>query len=179
MASSPHLFRMITRAQLRCVKLLLGAFLLPGCSSSQMSRIDANRELYESWPLEMRQAVLDGKVEPGMNRDMVRMVLGQPTEILTKAAGINEDEIWVYRTGGDEGGTGMGMGNPGLSMGGSLGGLNVGSGGGMGPTMGIGTGMGSNMGISAPIMSAPVRTPAEEREIVFQDGVVLRAEPGH
>ncbi len=171
---------MITRAQLRCVTLLLGAFLLAGCASSQMSRIDANRELYESWPLEMRQAVLDGKVEPGMNRDMVRMVLGQPTEILTKAAGINEDEIWVYRTGGDEGGSGMGMGSPGLSMGGTMGGLSVGSGG-MGTSMGTNMGMGggTNMGISAPIMSAPVRTPAEEREIVFQDGVVLRAEPGH
>ena len=32
----------------------LAAWLLAGCSSSQMNRIDANREIYEQWPIEMR-----------------------------------------------------------------------------------------------------------------------------
>ena len=30
-------------------------------SSAQMSRIDRNRDMYETWPLEIRQAVLDAK----------------------------------------------------------------------------------------------------------------------
>ena len=38
-----------------------------GCASSQMNRIDRHRDIYETWPIEVRQAVLDGKVEPGMN----------------------------------------------------------------------------------------------------------------
>ena len=70
------------------VALLLGA----GCSSSQMSRIDRNRDVYETWPIEVRQAVLDGKVEPGMNADMVRVAWGEPSEVSVSPAG---DEIWV------------------------------------------------------------------------------------
>src|SRR4030095_16670930 len=61
-----------------------------GCASGQMSRIDRNRDIYESWPLEVKQAVLDGKVEPGMNSDMVRVAWGEPTEVTTSQAG---DEI--------------------------------------------------------------------------------------
>ncbi len=118
------------------IALGLGA----GCSTSQMSRIDRNRDIYETWPLEVRQAVLDGLVEPGMNTDMVRVAWGQPTEVATSPAG---DEIWVYSKGGDPGSVmypGGGMGTTGIGgtgIGGS--GIGIGS---SGPGIGISTGRG-------------------------------------
>jgi hypothetical protein len=178
---------MIIRGLLRYIPLVLLASLVAGCtSSSQMSRIDANRALYESWPLDMQQAVLDGRVEPGMTPDMVRMTLGKPTEITSRSSGGAGDEVWVYRKGGDDGGLGLGgLGGPSIGLGGSLGGVNVGTGSGMGtsigtgigtnlgPNIGMGTSIGTNLGMGLPAPSSPV----EEREVVFQDGVVLRADP--
>ena len=102
-----------------------------------MNRIDRHRDIYETWPLEVRQAVLDGKVEPGMNADMVVVAWGKPTEIATSPAG---DEIWVYSKGGDPGSVmypGGGMGGSGIGMGGS--GIGIGS---SGPGIGISTGRG-------------------------------------
>ena len=46
------------------------ALWLTGCSTSPMSRIDANRALYESWPVDMQSAVLDGKAVKGMTPDV-------------------------------------------------------------------------------------------------------------
>lgn len=164
-----------------------------GCASSQMSRIDRNRDIYETWPIEVRQAVLDGKVEPGMNTDMVRVAWGSPSEVTTSPAG---DEIWVYSKGGDPGsvyypGGSVGMGGSGVGMGGSsigMGGTGIGISTGRGGTsIGTSTGVGIGGGIGGvgiggtgvggmggPIMTRP--TPAEIREVVFRGGVVVRAD---
>src|SRR5215211_8106615 len=89
------------------------------CASSQMNRIDRNRDIYETWPIEVRQAVLDGKVDPGMDTEMVRVAWGNPSEVTTSPAG---DEIWVYSKGGDPGsvyyppGGNVGMGGTGIGM---------------------------------------------------------------
>lgn len=174
------------RLVLSCAGLAVG-----GCSSSQMSRIDRNRDIYETWPLETRQAVLDGKVEPGMNPDMVRVAWGEPSEISVSPAG---DEIWVYSKGGDPGsviypGGGVGMGGSGIGMGSTgtgigistgRGGTVVGTTGGIGIGGGIGgvgiggTGMGGMGGMGSPIVTRP--TPPEIREVVFRKGVVVRAD---
>ena len=117
-----------------------------GCSSSQMSRIDRNRDIYEQWPIEVRQAVLDGKVEPGMTPDMVRVAWGNPTEIVTQSAG--GDEIWVYKTGGDDGSV-LYPGGGGMSGMGGGNGIIVGTGRGgtiVAPTVGIGIGGGGMRG---------------------------------
>jgi hypothetical protein len=164
----------------------LAMALSAGCSSSQMSRIDRNRDLYESWPIEIRQAVLDGKVEPGMSPDMVRVSWGEPSEIVAQSG--TGDEIWVYKRGGDDGsviypaGTGS-TGMMGGTIGAPVGGVTVGTGRGMGTT--IGTGMGTGVGIGggssvlgptggAPIITRP--TPPDIREVVFRNGVVHRAD---
>src|SRR5215212_589077 len=169
-----------------------------------MNRIDRNRDIYETWPIEVRQAVLDGKVEPGMNTDMVRVAWGSPTEVATSPAG---DEIWVYSKGGDPGsvyyppggnvgmggssigmgGTGIGMGGSGIGMGGSGIGISTGRGGtsigtstGVGIGGGIGgvgiggTGMGGMGGMGSPIVTRP--TMPEVREVVFRGGLVVRAD---
>ncbi|MEO6246650.1 MAG: hypothetical protein ABIQ12_14585 [Opitutaceae bacterium] len=124
---------------------IVAAFFLGGCASSQMSRIDRNRDIYETWPLETKQAVLDGLVEPGMNADMVRVSWGEPSEIATSPAG---DEIWVFKKGGSDGsvyypGGGMGttgMGGTGIGSSG-IGGSGIGIGS-SGPGIGISTGRG-------------------------------------
>ncbi len=173
-----------------------------------MNRIDANREVYEQWPIEMKQAVLDGKVEEGMTPDMVLMAIGKPTEVNTRSGTpqTGDDEVWVYRTGGVETDPNMGTypgpsypagGYPGAYPGGMYPGgmypggtgggivMSPGRGGGVAvipPTVGIGGtiggggigigGMGGGMG-GMPV----TRTPVDEREVVFRNGVVLHADP--
>jgi hypothetical protein len=158
-----------------------------------MNRIDSNRDIYETWPLETKQAVLDGKVEPGMNPDMVTVSWGKPSEVIVNGAG---DEVWVYKRGGDDPSA---MNYPGTYPGGGatpgypyptggMGGGGIGTGG--GSTIGIGTGRGGTGiftggstgigigggggGMGAPVMTRP--TPLEIREVVFRNGVVLRAD---
>lgn len=204
----------------RCALLLAAVAMAGGCSSPQFNRIDADRELYESWPLEVRQAVLDGRAEPGMTPEMVKMALGKPTEIVAGSTAGGE-EIWVYRKGGEQdmstmgypypgsypggypagypgtypggmGGTGIGI-NPSVGIGIGPGGPVVGTS--INPTIGIGTsvgpvsigtstgsgiGMGTGMGgmgtgVMMP-MPAPASAPVVEREVVFRNGVVYRAD---
>lgn len=168
----------------------IGVVVLAGCASSQMNRIDRNRDIYETWPLEVRQAVLDGKVEPGMNTDMVRVAWGEPSQVTSSPAG---DEIWVYTKGGDPGGvyypggSGIGMGGTGIGMGTTgtgigistgRGGTVIGSTGGIGIGGGIGGvgigGVGGMGGMGGPIVTRA--TPPDVREVVFRGGVVVRAD---
>jgi hypothetical protein len=202
------------KATLSCA-LLLAVALAGGCSSPQFSRIDSNRELYESWPLEVRQAVLDGKAEKGMTPEMVRMAVGKPTEIV--AGSTPNEEVWVYRSGGDIdqsamgypgsypgtypggypgtypstiGGTGIGV-QPAIGIMTGPGGTSIGTS--INPTIGIGTtvgpatigvggggiGMGGGMGGMGTGVMSPMPTPPPpvvEREVVFRDGVVYRAD---
>ncbi len=174
--------------------LLSAALCAGGCSSSQMGRIDRNRAIYETWPLEVKQAVLDGRVEPGMDQDMVRVAWGEPTEVSISPAG---DEIWIYAKGGDPGGAsypgsrggimGGGSGGAGSAVGvctgrggtvvGTSSSVGIGIGGGAGG-MGIGVGGGGigigGGGIGGPIMSRPVAP--DIREVVFRNGTVVRAD---
>lgn len=169
----------------------VAVILLAACSSPQFSRIDANREIYESWPIEIRQAVLDGKVEVGMTPDMVKVAWGKPTEVVSRSNVPGDEEIWIYRTGGDDpdpmpmttypstgmGGIGMGgggLGGVGITTG--RGGTTIGSNIGMGPNIGLGPGvMTSSPAIIVPPPTLPP-TPVEEREVVFRNGVVYRAD---
>lgn len=90
------------------VTLLLagGLALLAGCGSPTspnaiMDRVDANRDVYETWPLEIKDAVLSGQVLRGMTPDMVYVARGKPSERIDRG---NGDEIWVYRIAGSGGG---------------------------------------------------------------------------
>jgi hypothetical protein len=125
--------------------------LLAACSSgpSTMSRVNANRGLYETWPPEIKEAVLSQKAIPGMNPDMVRVALGKPTQVIP---GANPgEEVWLYKHGGSSGG-----GGPNLQIGTNLGGMQVGTstgGGGMGPAPGD----------------------EDAGEVMFKDGLVVRS----
>ena len=123
---------------------------LAACSTSPLSRIDSGRGKYESWPLDVQEAVLNGRAKKGMTKEQVEMALGKPTEVVMRSARAGEDEIWVYRKGT---GASSILGNTGLSIGGGTGGVNVGT--------GIGGGG---------------RPSAEENEVVFGNGVVVRSD---
>lgn len=71
---------------------------LSGCasSSSPAHRVDKYRGDYESWPLETRQAVLDGKVELDMSPAMVRVALGEPGEVVERTVGGRKEVVWIY-----------------------------------------------------------------------------------
>lgn len=183
----------MSRYQLGWVALLATG-LFSGCASSQMSRIDLNRDIYETWPIETRQAILDGKVEPGMTPDMVKVAWGRPTEIVTQSN--TGDEVWVYKKGGTEpsvyyppgtagsGGIyGGGAGYPGGVYPGGGTGVSIGTGRGgttIGTNTGIGIGSGGVIGgggmggMGGPVMTPG--TPPEIREVVFRNGVVQRAD---
>jgi hypothetical protein len=181
---------------------LAAAGLVSGCGSPQINRIDKYREIYEQWPIEVKQAVLDGHVQAGMTQDMVIVAWGQPTEKINRSNATNDEEIWIYRKGGDDGTMMVPMGGPSYPGGGYPGGVYPGGGypgagypggvyggggpgigistgrGGTGITTGVGTGIGmggmGGMGTTPVIMTRP--TPGEEREVVFRNGVVYRAD---
>jgi hypothetical protein len=163
---------------------LLTGVVMAGCASSQMSRIDRNRELYESWPLDIRQAVLDGKIEPGMTPDMVRVAWGEPSDVVIQS--VSGDEIWVYKKGGSDGSVyypgGVGAGGIGVMGGGPGIGISTGRGGtSVGATGGIGMG-GGGIGVMGPTggpMGGPIvtpPTPPDIREVVFRNGIVHKAD---
>ncbi|MEO7796742.1 MAG: hypothetical protein ABIY47_03335 [Opitutaceae bacterium] len=132
--------------------LVAGISLLAACSTSPLSRIDSNRALYESWPLEVQEAVLSGHVKQGMTAEMVQMSVGKPTQVINRSVQPGDDEVWVYRKGG---GGGSLLKNTGISIGGGVGGVGVST----------GTSMGGGGGSAE-----------EEHEVVFQNGVVVRTD---
>lgn len=136
------------------------AFLLAACSTSPMSRIDSNRSVYESWPVDVQDAVLHQRAIPGMTPEMVEMAMGKPTEVQSRTGkdGSSED-VWIYRK------------SSGAHLPSILENANV--------SVGTSTNIGGvGVGTSAPIRrggnSRGGNADAEDQEIVFRNGTVLR-----
>jgi hypothetical protein len=130
-----------------CAGLVLTlAMVLGGCTASPMSRIDAGRAQYESWPLDVQEAVLSGQAKPGMTPEQVEMALGKPSEVVNRSS----DEVWVYKK---SGGISNALGNTGLSVGTAIGPVAVGTG-----------------------STRRRPSNADEIEVVFHNGVVSRAD---
>lgn len=163
--------------------LLSGSLvLLAGCSSPSspnaiMDRVDANRDVYESWSLDIKDAVLSGQVLRGMTTDMVYVARGKPDERIERGGG---DEIWIYRIGGGGGGAGS------LLRGTTV---TVGTGGGGGYPSGYPTGYPSGYpggmypsaggGISVPVTlggGGGNSDPGIEEQIVFRNGKVTHGD---
>lgn len=125
--------------------------MLAACASSPMSRIDADRSKYDSYPIEVRQAILNGEAIKGMTPEQVEMSLGKPSQIITRSAKGGDDEVWIYRKSAGIGGA---LRNTGISIGGGTG--------------GVGGGVSTSTGGRG-------ETP-EESEVVFRNGVVSRSD---
>jgi hypothetical protein len=117
-----------------------------------MSRIDSNRAAYESWPIDVQSAVLEGRATKDMTPEMVRMALGEPTRIEPRVGSTTNEETWIYEKGG-----GMNLPRPNISLGGNVGGVGVSTG-----------------GIGGRSSRSP--SGAEEHTVVFQNGVVTRVD---
>lgn len=169
--------------------VLLGGCASPSSPNAIMDRVDANRAEYETWPIEIKEAVLDGRVVKGMTPSMVRVARGQPTEIVDRGGG---DEVWVYRTssGNDSGGGLLRGTTVSIGSGGGIGGYPSGGypgsypGGGYpgGSYPGGGYPGGSSVSIPPIILGgggggSPIGPEPAEDDIVFRDGRVTRA-PG-
>lgn len=70
------------------------AVLLVACASDQLRRIDKSRHVYDAYPIEIRQAILDGQVLKGMTPEMVELSWGKPGNIIYRDNG--REDIWVY-----------------------------------------------------------------------------------
>ena len=139
--------------------LFLAVLLLAGCSTSPMSRIDANRALYESFPYDMQEAILNGKIVPGMTPEMVKMTLGEPAEVTGRNGRKGVEEVWIYKSSSGGGGLSRALAGSAISVGGGTNGVYMG-----GAPMILGGGGGG---------SAPIE---EDHEVVFQNGVVVRSD---
>jgi hypothetical protein len=88
------------RTPLFRVLLTSAPLLFAGCASTdpgdaRMERVDANRAEYETWPLTVKEAVLEGRVTRGMDPVMVHVALGRPDEEIKEG----ESVVWVYHRG--------------------------------------------------------------------------------
>ena len=79
-----------------CIAALL-SIAAQSCAVAPITRIDENRDVYGSWSLEVRQAVLDGQVAVGMTAEMVYLSWGAPTRIVVSP--MTAEEVWVYEEG--------------------------------------------------------------------------------
>jgi len=121
-----------------------------------MSRIDSNRAVYESWPVDVQEAVYRGQAIPGMTPPQVEMALGKPTSVESRSGKDGPEEIWVYKKGSTQ--MPAILRNANVGIGTSIGGVGVGT------SLPVGGGRG---GSRAPVDD-------ESQEIVFKNGVVYR-----
>lgn len=105
---------------------LVAVALSAGCASSPKSRIEKNREVFESYPSDVQAALRKGEVKVGFTPEQARIALGAPDQVLTRTSEAGESEIWVYREKSSSLGFGLGVGAGSGSVGGGVG---VGTGG--------------------------------------------------
>jgi hypothetical protein len=144
-----------------CAGLLFGCA-APNSPDAIMDRVDANRDVYETWPLPIKEAVLDARVIKGMDPDMVRVAIGKPDEEIDRG---NGDVVWVYRRGGSSSSVSPAYGGGGggaIAIGGGPGGVYMGG--------------SPRVPIMAPPPPSPVYAQEAEIEIWFRNGVVVRGD---
>lgn len=104
----------------------------------------------------MQEAVLNGRVIPGMTPEMVEMALGKPTEVTSRTSKDGLEEIWTYKKSSTSIPGIVGL--PRVGIGGNVGGINV----------------GTNVPMGRSRNTSRTTAPAEDQEIVFKNGVVTR-----
>lgn len=71
------------------------ALALAGCASPG-TRVAANRAEFNTWPPEVQDNVLAGRIDVGYSTAQVRMALGAPDRITTRKDSDGTSEIWTY-----------------------------------------------------------------------------------
>jgi hypothetical protein len=116
----------------RLLPYLLSAVLLglAGCASSTVdSRIAQRRDLFESYPFDVREKIAAGRVDIGFTPDMVAMALGAPSRRVERRSMNEQSEVWYYT-----------RSSPRISFGFGIGSGHFGRHGGFGTSLGMSTG---------------------------------------
>lgn len=104
------------------------ALVVAGCSTVD-SRIEKNREAFNTWPPAVKDKVVVGQIDIGFTADQVRTALGEPDRVFTRTTADGTSQVWSYRDRGPRFGFGVGVGMGSFgSRGGSFGGVSVGTG---------------------------------------------------
>jgi hypothetical protein len=93
--------------------ILLGFAVLLAACSSPGSRVAANRAEFNTWPPEVQDNVLAGRIDVGYSAAQVRMALGPPERITTRKDNDGTSETWIYRDGSPRISWGLGIGSGG------------------------------------------------------------------
>lgn len=96
---------------LPCFSLSLVVFLV-GCTSPA-TRVAANRAEFNTWPPEVQDNVLAGRIDVGYSTAQVRMALGAPDRIMTRKDTERTSETWIYGDSSPRFSWGFGIGSGG------------------------------------------------------------------
>lgn len=76
--------------------LLTGALLLSGCISTPESRVEENKDLFESYTANQKETILQGEVDLDFTHEMVMMAAGVPDRKAKKRTREGTTEVWTY-----------------------------------------------------------------------------------
>ncbi len=95
--------------------LLLLPLLLAGCATTPADRIARNPAAFAAWPPAVQARVRAGEVALGFTPAQVRMALGAPDRVLTRATTRGTEETWIYGARRPHLAIGIGVGGGGRS----------------------------------------------------------------
>jgi outer membrane protein assembly factor BamE (lipoprotein component of BamABCDE complex) len=75
--------------------MMVGLLALAGCSTPA-SRIEQNKELFNTFAPDVQASIRQGKIDIGFTRDMVFMALGKPDRQYSRTTESGQSEIWSY-----------------------------------------------------------------------------------
>ena len=76
--------------------LLTGILLMSGCVSTPESRVEENRDLFESYTANQKEIILKGEVDLDFTPEMVMMAAGVPDRKAKKRTREGTTEVWTY-----------------------------------------------------------------------------------
>lgn len=103
------------------------ALALSACSTTPDARARKSAE-FASWPPEVQETVLAGRIDIGFTGEQVRVALGEPDYRYSRTTSDGTTEVWGYRDPKPRIGFGVGFGTGGFGSGVSTG-VAVGTGG--------------------------------------------------
>lgn len=92
---------MKTTRNLRFAAVVSCAVLLGACATPE-SRIKSRPDVFARLTPEQQALVKAGKVAPGLDKDAVRLALGDPDRVVVESTASGRHEIWRYLTYGED-----------------------------------------------------------------------------
>ncbi len=87
----------------------LPAILATGCNTLS-GRIRRNREVFDTYPADVQQAIRAGQVRVGFSRKQVEIALGLPDRVYKRTTAERTTQVWAYVDDGPRFSIGIGLG---------------------------------------------------------------------